>query len=354
MEQIRAFCNLPWTRIKVDFNGNVNMCCHQSSHRLGNLFENTFEEIWFGPVSEEIRKFTFEGHLHNACKTAECPYTYSGTKNVFTFDINSNGYPTELEFDLHPSHCNFGGKNADFETTCIMCPRSYPNAKKLFENEPDKTHDLIIKVKPLIPYLKRLCVMGLSEIFWQDKIFEIFDLLEFKKHNKNILFWANTNGSVFTKNRMERFVDNVTKSSLSFSLDAATEGTYLKIRKNKVFDKVVQNLKDWNDYRKKLNTQGHKHVLNIFNNINILNVHEVPCMVKMASEIGVDSLILMPTHNVDNTPHLNPLVVSEENWKLFRNAEKEARQLAKELNFNINIFRPLDLNIGQKLYQITI
>ena len=53
---IKAFCDMPFTRARVTCEGNVAMCCfmrpdplkEERDAYLGNLLENTFDEIWFG------------------------------------------------------------------------------------------------------------------------------------------------------------------------------------------------------------------------------------------------------------------------------------------------------------------
>jgi radical SAM protein with 4Fe4S-binding SPASM domain len=353
MATIKSFCKLPWTRMKIHYNGDVSMCCHQSYFRLGNILEQDWQEIWFSPKADEIRKTTSQNQLHENCKKIECPFFYANLNNTQLFEINDNGYPSEIEFDLHASHCNFGGKKADPKNTCIMCPRSYPEVSNSLTTIKDNANAIVEKIKPILPHINSLAVMGLAEIFWQNKIFEIFDLLSFKEYSDKISFWANTNGSVFDTKSIEKFAEFVRKSVICFSIDAANEETYLKIRKNNVFDKVINNLKNWNRVRKNLNKLGDNHQLSIYNNINLLNVNEISDMVVMAKELEVDAIYLTLTHNVGNLKYLEPLVVNSKNWQVFKEAEKKAIKIGEQLNFNVHICRPFDAGFSEKLYNIS-
>ena len=45
-------CRRPWNTCFVDVNGNVFLCCF-GSPSLGNLYDLTFDECWFGPVANQ-------------------------------------------------------------------------------------------------------------------------------------------------------------------------------------------------------------------------------------------------------------------------------------------------------------
>lgn len=350
-----AFCKFPWTRLKVQCNGDMNMCCHQGFHILGNMMESSWEELWFSDKAQEIRRHVQNKQLDSYCNTNECPFKYVKSLSEYEFSVNSNGFPVELEFDMHASWCNFGGTKADPRSTCIMCPRSEAGTRQLLQTQPDITKQLAEKLKPLMAHLHNLCVLGLAEPFWKGKLFEILDIFDFKDYQDRIHFWTNTNGSVFNRKMMRRYVEYVRDGCLHFSLDATTAETFLKIRRNNVFNRILDNLREWNEFRLKLNQQGHKHMLKISNNINLLNVHEVPDMVRMAADIGVDQLILSPTHDMSGlNVAIKDIVPNHSNFKDFQFAESEARRLAEELNVNLYITRPLDCGFEQKLYNITL
>lgn len=349
-----AFCSLPWTRCKIQCNGYVNVCCHQTFKYIGNLFEESLEDIWFGPIATAIRHETLNDRLHPNCQTSECPFMYI-KKARRDFYVNKSGFPAELEFDLHASHCNFGGIHADPRSTCIMCPRAAPGMADFLKTSEDRTFELLDKVKCLMPHLSKMCVMGLAEPFWKGKLFDVFDALDFNKHSDRIFFWTNSNASLFDREMQERYAKYVKLGCLQFSLDAATSETFQKIRKNNVFERCCENIRTWSQYRKAINQQGINHTCNIANNINRLNIEELPAMVVLAKELGVDSLLVSPTHNMGglNTP-LNEIMPNEQTCNLFHTTEAAAIKLAKSIGFPLYITRPLDYGLSDlKLVPLT-
>ena len=340
---MKPFCQLPWSRAKIESDGLVRMCCHQKEY-LGNLFENTFDELWFGKKANEIRKSILNGRLETSCNTTECPYNYYAKHQC---DNQSVDYPQEIEFDLHPTMCNYGGTKIDENKTCIMCPRiAY---KEKYVNIPDNTNLILDKISHLIPYLNSISVLGLAEPFWRDGLFHVFDKLNFKKNRHKISFWTHTNGSIFDKNKMIKFSEYVQKSSLSFSLDAATSQTYKLIRKHD-WTPVLKNLRDWVEMSSELNLHGNEHKVVIFNNINTLNVDEVEQMVQLTYDLGVKYLTLIPTTDCGGDNKLiSNIMPSNKNWQKFAKAEVLAKALAKDLNINLIFVRPLDLGMSNRL-----
>lgn len=50
------YCFEPWTSFRVDSSGNVRVCCY-SKINMGNLFEQSFSEIWNGDLYRYYRKY---------------------------------------------------------------------------------------------------------------------------------------------------------------------------------------------------------------------------------------------------------------------------------------------------------
>jgi MoaA/NifB/PqqE/SkfB family radical SAM enzyme len=348
MRTERAFCEFPFNKIKITPEGFVNFCCHQhhTNSILGNILHENFESIWFSPKAIEIRNSVKNAKLHNTCNTGECPYRYQNLQNAtIDIDVNNNGYPTHLEFDLHPSHCNFGGTKPTPETACIMCPRARKDFQNHLDATPDLTDRLAEAIAVLVPSLKEINILGVSEPFWKDKIFDVMQKMHFSQYKHNIEMRTTSNGSVFTPQRQQRFAEETVNSEICFSVDATTSDTYYKIRRQNLFQTVLDNIRHWCKLRR---TLPGKHIVQMHNNINTLNVHEVPDMVRMAKDLDVDSLTLLPTHDCGGTfPELQPILVNASNAKVFQHAEEQAKALAAQLNMSLYITRPLSLNLVQ-------
>jgi radical SAM protein with 4Fe4S-binding SPASM domain len=64
-----TFCIMPWVHLHTWPNGNVYPCClADSDYPLGNLKDNTLEEIWNSPDLKKIRVELLDGKKPEVCK----------------------------------------------------------------------------------------------------------------------------------------------------------------------------------------------------------------------------------------------------------------------------------------------
>lgn len=304
------------------------MCCYQVE-QLGSLMDGktTISQLWNSPKAKEIRQETLKGNLHRVCRSWNtCPYL-NQPKVPYEFDANPT-YPTWLEIDLPNFACNIGGEQPSEENpACIMCCRNYD-----FKPQPDITQFLCEKAKEIMPYLNRLCILGIAEPFWKDNIFKVMDWLEFDAFADRIQVETNTNGTCIFPKVAERFFERVKYSDISFSLDAATASTFQKIRRLSTFEKICQNLRDYNDLRQKA---GGKHRAIVYNNINLLNVDEMEAMVELAFDAGADAILMIPTHDMSGRVKLGELLITEKNKGIFAKNADLAWKRAEQLGFPI-------------------
>lgn len=335
-----AFCPLPFTKMLVNAWGDVTVCCHIGSENLGNIQRYDIMDMWRSDRAKDIREKTLKGKLARVCKAApNCPF-HLREKVPFLFEANSE-YPIALEVDLPDKHCNIGGENPTAETACIMCVRSHAFPK----NQPDLRDLICEKVRPLIPHLKKFCVLGVAEPFWKDAVFDIFQKVGFEKYKENILFETNHNVTCFGERTQERFLNEVVQSNLQFSLDAATPETYRKIRRLDAYDLCIKNLKRW------MEVKGELHKVTIWNNINMLNVHEMVDMVQTGIDIGVESIYMLPTHNQNNKVNLRNLTINENNVHIFEKNSCDAMHLARMNGMDLRLIVPF--NVAPKENNLT-
>ena len=317
--KMTAFCALPFTKLLVNAWGDVYMCCHHpGKSKLGNVKHDNLLSLWRSEKAKFTRDQTKNGNLAPICdKAPNCPFQLK-EKVPYQFPMNID-FPREIEIDLPDKHCNIGGENPTPDTACIMCVRSH----SFNSNQPDITNLICEQTCPLMPYIKKFCVLGIAEPFWKDAVFDVFEKVNYKKYKDNILFETNHNVTCFGANTQSRFLDEVTYSNLQFSLDAATPETYIKIRRLDAYDLCIKNLKLW------LSVRTAKHKVTIWNNINMLNLHEMTKMVQTAIDLGVDSVRMLPTQNQNNLVNLGDLTINQKNVDLFEKHSCDAMELAK-------------------------
>jgi len=338
-EEHQAFCDLPFTKLILNGWGDVSMCCYQLEQIGSVLNGESLLDLWRSAKAKEIRKTTEENRLHRVCKSWNtCPFQVKQPAPGPVRAYKDCDYPTWLEICLPNTHCNIGGETpSEDNPACIMCCRNFD-----FKPQPPITDMLCEKAKPLMPYLERLCVLGVAEPFWKDATFKVFEKLEFSRWKHRCRFETNNNGVCLTPHVTDRFFEEVTYSEISFSLDAATPGTYMKIRRHDLYDMVVENLAYFVQQRNKYGgPQNHKVV--IYNNINLLNVDEMSKMVVTAAKCGVDQITMIPTHDQCGRVFLGELLLNEKNVKLFKKNSEDAMKMAQQLGVPIHYPKPFDV-----------
>ena len=65
----KTFCILPWLHLHTWPNGNVYPCCvTDATEEVGNLKEDTLEDIWNNDKMKDIRQHMLQGKKHNSCR----------------------------------------------------------------------------------------------------------------------------------------------------------------------------------------------------------------------------------------------------------------------------------------------
>jgi MoaA/NifB/PqqE/SkfB family radical SAM enzyme len=325
--KIKAFCSYPWTRVKFTPEGDVTMCCFHARKCLGNIFQNSFEEIWFSPLAEQIRKDTSNQILHRTCSGNSCPF--SKLKNLPLINFDHGKFPHELEIDLPNQHCNIGGERPNAKNlACLMCERNRRDPDEFYQE--DRLEEICFKIKPIMSYIKWVHVQGVAEPFWKNKIFEILKWLDVE--GSKVWISTTTNGTLMNANHRKMFLE-YPSSTITWSLDAGTAETFKIIRRVDMFDQIIENLMNYSKERK----QG--QFIHIHNNINTININDVEEMVRIAAKVGVDRLDFNATYDVP------AICVNKENVHIFKEAQEKIVYLSRELGVNTTFMRDLTLGI---------
>jgi len=327
--ETNSFCALPFTKLIIDEFGHTTMCCHQSKP-LGNIFQQDILGIWRGHLAKQIQGSTKLGTLHNVCQQSNtCPFISHPKPHKIIPTHVDIAYPTHIEICLPSSHCNIGGENPTKQNpACIMCIRNHD----LLKHEV-MTDQICAKVKPFMPYLNEFTVLGVAEPFWKDELYRVFDMVDYHLYKDQIKFTTNTNGICLTDRTLDEFFKRVSQSEMSVSIDAATPETFMKIRRLDCYDLICKNIKSFMKKREVFGKEN--HVVKIYNNINLINVHEMGLMVEAAADLGVDELLLIPTHDQMGRVDLGEILMNESNIKIFQRFAMIAQVRAIEMNVKL-------------------
>jgi hypothetical protein len=334
-----AFCDLPFTKLIINGTGEVSMCCYQLE-QLGKLTEDeTLLTIWNSHKATQIRNATMERRLHRVCTSwNNCPFQVM-EKNDKKFLVHEDlKFPTYLEICLPNTHCNIGGElPSDENPACIMCCRNYD-----FKPQPNLTNEFCEKAKPIMKYLNRLCILGIAEPFWKDAIFDALDHCGYHDYKDQITVETNTNITCLYPKNTDRWLETVEKSSISFSMDAASSETYKKIRRIDGFEHLVDHVKYYIQKRDEFGgADQHKAI--IYNNINILNVHEMEHMVEIAVDCEVDQIVMIPTHDQSGRVNMGELLMNPKNVDIFAKNAELAMKRSHQLGMWLVYAAPFDI-----------
>jgi hypothetical protein len=339
---MKAYCDLPFVRLKIDDDGSYQSCCHQTIYYGNFITDNiTLEEAMKSTLLREVKVATLNSKLHTNCNNTQCPAYYRDLTDK-SYDVSLLTYPKQIEIALPSTWCNIGGLSPTPNTACIMCPRSSKQYMSRYLNGTveDNTDRLLEIIKPAMPYLETFTVLGIAEPFYKGRIFDVFDKLEFKKYKDKIDFWTFCNGSLFSNQNQDRYLNEyVNRGSIGFSIDAATPETYQKVRRLDYYKTITKNLEN---YFNKVNKFSEKRDWSFTAyNINKLNLHEMEDMVRFSHNIGATRAQFCLTYTSDGGMALSKnFLCNENNWQEFWEMQQRVEQLAKELNFKVDFYVP--------------
>lgn len=201
--------------------------------------------------------------------------------------------PPYLEIEM-TSFCNF---------RCVMCSRSM--MKFLHTQQNDQQ---ILQISKILPYVKYVTIAGVGEPCASRKLDILSRVLDAFKCS-TIMF---TNGSLLHKqlDAASRF------ARVNISFDGPNEEILGAQRRKSKFKTIVENIQ-------KLKAKGTDTIIAFSVVVSRINVDEVAAIVKVAGELGVNSVSLSPVVNV-------PLLMLRESDRPIYEAElQEASTIAK-------------------------
>jgi len=179
---------------------------------------------------------------------------------------------------------------------CAMCERNIRKPHLEYD-----CPDLIIeRLKPLFPKLDILYLHCSGEPLIYRKFNELLELI---KPPTKIRF--NTNGMLLTEEKIKKVVDSGIVDVINFSVDAATEETYAKLR-GPHFNIVINNIKNLTTYKKKTKSKKPFIVINMC--VMKENFQELPLFIDLAKEVGASSVDFFhlnhgPTWRIKRNPN---------------------------------------------------
>lgn len=138
------------------------------------------------------------------------------------------------------------------------------------------------------PFLVHLLLQGIGEPLMCN---DFFKMVKYCK-SKRIITGITTNATLLD----ERVATKIVESGLHYviiSMDGATPETYEKIRVGAKFDRVIENVRNLVEIRAKSKNPR----ISFHFSGTIENIHELPRVVKMAKDMGIDGVETQDIHS---------------------------------------------------------
>jgi glycosyltransferase involved in cell wall biosynthesis/MoaA/NifB/PqqE/SkfB family radical SAM enzyme len=210
-------------------------------------------------------------------------------KNIFIDNL-----PTQIHF-LMIDKCN---------AKCIMCGGNYFHSKSQRKITLDKFKKMASNLQ--LQRCSGIVLAGAGDPLLNRDLVPIIQFV--REQYPHIRISVTTNGIALTKKLSESFIDNHV-GVVNVSINSATRKSFDRIMQVDCFDKVCENTKNLVDLR---NRVGRKTRVQFSCAINRLNIEELPLLVELSRDLGVDSINVMYCRFYpEKIRHLN--VTHEEN-----------------------------------------
>ncbi len=270
MADKHIYCPNPYILAEIMPFGNVYPCsCGWiRGYSFGNIFEESYDEIWNGERAREFRQKLYDNDF------SLCP----GCQNL---EILQEINDVEPKLVSAPPERILLGLDEFCDVKCIFCrAENYKVNPNLIPK--DKEDKLLEILTPWLKNAKYVKTNAVGEVF-ASKISR--DLIKNIALNfPNIKFEIITNGIQCTKENIEQ-LNLINKiSMITVSLHAFKEETYNKIVKGGNYKKVIENLY----YLSTLKKSGLMERFELHFTVTSINYKEMPLMIKFAREIGAN------------------------------------------------------------------
>ncbi len=277
------YCSKPFEEFEIDVDGNCYCCCRwwNNAYCLGNIFEQSFDEIWNGNAAQRLRESILDGS-YKYCNTNICLKSFNDNINYSLI----TDYPTEI------SLCY------DYTCTakCVFCN---DEVKKMSQDECNKWK--IIEETKLIPLFQNAKFIRLNmtgELFVSEHSKDF--VRNITEKYPDIKFEIVSNGIYASKENIQELGIENKIESIKFSLPSMNIKTYNKLVRNGNLGNVLENL----EYISHLKKYGKINDFRLNFVVCSLNYKEILDYLYKAKLLGAVVDFMMLSKNNESTAFL--------------------------------------------------
>jgi radical SAM protein with 4Fe4S-binding SPASM domain len=271
------FCYLPYNSLTFSFGGKVYVCSYNRDIELGSYPQNTISEIWNGEEAKKLRQHMSNNDLDYGC--GHCKFFFDKQKfsnlRPLVFDkyyenVNAD-FPQVFEFELS-NECNLECQMCHGEVSS-MIRKNRDNLPPLPMHYDD---NFVEQLVPYIPHLKEAKFYG-GEPFLIPIYYKIWDKI--KQLNPKLDLFLITNGTHWNA-KIEKLVTEL-NFDIAISIDAFDKEKLERIRKNVVYEKLMENIRRFSEI---CNKKG-KH-LSLSFTVQKDNWEQLPLVINLCNEVN--------------------------------------------------------------------
>lgn len=276
-------CQNPFEVMEIHPEGTVYICCPNwnNYYSIGNIFENTFEEVWNSEKAKELRRRVLNGD-YSLCDISSCPYLKQKNLPLPRRAENRKNFLWWKE-DISPSvHMKKGPVliKLSYDPECnIACKMCRDKIIRLSDEELELYNSRIESF--FIPLLKDVRILQINahgDAFGSRHSRLLIEKVA--KKYKHIKFDFQTNGILCTQKMLKHLNISADRiHTIRISIHAASADTYSKIVPNgeNLFPVILKNLQYLSQESKKQKFRLFVHFV-----VSALNYKEIPSFIKLA------------------------------------------------------------------------
>lgn len=301
-------CPNPFVYAELQQGGGVSCCCYLP-FSLGNLAQNTLEEIWDSVVARELRRSMLNGEFCY-CDATKCatmqeallqvktdayryqlPYQLLRSEQVDddtirraldTGSVAIGGGPTVISFEDDPS-CN------------LSCPSCRTGTMSLTPEQSQQRVAATVRLLDTVgPTLQELWFSGAGDPLASAAYRSLFQEYDFERFPA-VSLRLDTNGILLNQHTWDTVLGKVNHriKLIAVSVDAATAETYVHIRRGGNFETLLQNLQFIANLPGR--QTGLRFIIRMI--VQQRNYQEMRQFVELGRALGVDAVVFSVMQN---------------------------------------------------------
>jgi molybdenum cofactor biosynthesis enzyme MoaA len=288
----RYYCTFPFENVEINFDKKLYFCCSVWQNKPFGDFENhSVKDVWNSDEAQEIRASIIDGSF-KYCKKNLCPYLHSKTLKTFNeLTEDQQKYFTENKtiLDTPPKQMMLN-YDKSCNLTCESC-----RVEKISYNVDSKEFSVLKYLTDKFTRdffslasnsVMRLNITGSGDPFASAVFRQFLENLDGEKF-PNLVIDLQTNGVLFTPivwERLNKIHKNI--GQVVVSVDAASEETYVVVRRGGNWKQLMQNL----EFLSELRVQNKIGMLQVNMVVQKRNFFEMKKFVEIFNKDGIDSI----------------------------------------------------------------